>query len=1457
MAGPAMGMGIDERDHYQEPRRGDSPDSSSGREPDDVQSQSPAKDEMNEGEHSMESELDPARTPRSEGPYGESSHEGYFESRFVPRNHRPDPASASTSTESSPLQSTNASTTSLNTTTFSPSVRSSLQIRPASTGPLERPGVFRDFSGSSTVSTSTVTAPGAHTRIASASASMHVGDSTGSHKQHQDGPVYPNQSFSVLQNQIYPPAYIPHNLRTRISHPSQHSFYLAGGSPFRPVPDVPIESGSKTVGNTPATSPGLFNPPVSPAKHVADQDDTNYRSPYLHWTQTQVPKETHVADVDRDPISGRKLINQYEIIDELGRGVHGKVKLGRNLTTGDDVAIKIVDRYSKRRRLGKLGNPEDKVKREVAILKKARHPNVVSLLEVIDDPAKKKVYIVLEYVALGEIIWRRKGVREIVTIERRRTERESRGVVDDISYAIQDERLLREAEIRRRRKERAQARARHMQKTGADYWSLEYGDSDEDDFPQSSSYRTQDSDGSPVEMRMLGSRHNSVATINTNLSRMSTPLPPDADSLAPLTIPEEDSSASHRPRVGASAQGAMSRSSSSVALEGTMYGAYSPEQVRTRTGSVADSLVSHVSSDLTYDPSDEDYAYVPCLTMQVARSTFRDTVLGLEYLHYQGIIHRDIKPANLLWTSKYRVKISDFGVSYLGKPIRDDDETENLSESDAKELDEAVELAKTVGTPAFYAPELCHTDFTAKRPPVTGQIDVWALGVTLYAILFARLPFTGDDEFLLYKSIAEDPVFIPRKRLKAVEVHPSSRTDPQAQFIDQTSSNNRTETELAYEDIDDDLYDLLKKLFQKDPTKRITLKEVKHHPWVIRDIPDPVAWLEQTDPSSGSHGKKIEVSNEEVADAVVPLNLIERMRSGMRKLGGALGIGKSKEGRRRAQSSAHSAERTPSSPASSTSAISIDGRRLSLRGDESIFSALKASREGEHPLAQSVTASPENPNDENPFFTGTVLDRQPTPVERPQRKGSFNARTKSTRPSPPERAASTAGSMRTIRASDECRLQALSQAPSPGLPGTPTVVEHSTTTNIGGIFGGAGRRLVKSMRSRERNRDAYETGGIRRIPSSDRVASGFEDPHAEPSVAFSKAFASGHVDTPPVLKEVSPNRPETEAEGALKRPSHLQNSHSVEIARETPAIGEPYAPSGTSSNRSSTAPAHERRGSMVCRPSGRPLIQAGDSNPTAIARAQEQLHRRRHLQNVINAERRHSVSPAESRSESPALPGNCPPSPDDEIFFQKHADEDSKRSSLTELDPLTPSEMMASNEFVRPVISSSSEDQFTSGMSQSTSDPSIPSVISAGSSISADDSAAIFEKPYRPRSRRTNETITPDQNPADIASDDEAGYNGDSDNRRFKGYREASHAIQSDDDSDSEGDYIVMSKRKDRMRAESVSNGELSRRALRSSSSMSRSKTRSGSSGTMKKVMSEDSDPRSGRSSRPLTPRDV
>jgi serine/threonine protein kinase len=231
----------------------------------------------------------------------------------------------------------------------------------------------------------------------------------------------------------------------------------------------------------------------------------------------------------------------------------------------------------------------------------------------------------------------------------------------------------------------------------------------------------------------------------------------------------------------------------------------------------------------------------PVLNIEQIRSITRDTVLGLEYLHFQGIVHRDIKPANLLLDNNHRVKISDFGVSHLQKV--DEETGETLTEND-------LELSKTAGSPAFFAPELCQTSSDEKRPIITKAIDVWALGITLHCLLFGCTPFpeTG-NEFHLFNMICNEPIAIPPP-----------------------------EFELA--DVDDEVRDLLKRLLTKDPDARITLEEVKHHPFILRNIPDPATWVEETDPRHGGQAK-LEVTAEEVSAAV---SLTERVKRTLYKI---------------------------------------------------------------------------------------------------------------------------------------------------------------------------------------------------------------------------------------------------------------------------------------------------------------------------------------------------------------------------------------------------------------------------------------------------------------------------------------------------------------------------------------------------------------------------------------------
>ena len=94
---------------------------------------------------------------------------------------------------------------------------------------------------------------------------------------------------------------------------------------------------------------------------------------------------------------GNKMINRYTVIDDLGRGAYGKVKLAVD-EANCPVAIKIV-----RKDVMKPLGGANGIEREIAVMKKLKHRNVVPLYEVIDDPDSKKLYMVMKYVDQGPI----------------------------------------------------------------------------------------------------------------------------------------------------------------------------------------------------------------------------------------------------------------------------------------------------------------------------------------------------------------------------------------------------------------------------------------------------------------------------------------------------------------------------------------------------------------------------------------------------------------------------------------------------------------------------------------------------------------------------------------------------------------------------------------------------------------------------------------------------------------------------------------------------------------------------------------------------------------------------------------------------------------------------------------------------------------------------------------------
>ncbi|XP_026384089.1 CBL-interacting serine/threonine-protein kinase 23-like [Papaver somniferum] len=89
-------------------------------------------------------------------------------------------------------------------------------------------------------------------------------------------------------------------------------------------------------------------------------------------------------------------VGKYELGRTVGEGTFAKVKFAKNVETGENVAIKILDKEKvlKHKMIGQI-------KREISTMKLVRHPNVVRLFEVM--ASKTKVYIVLEFITGGEL----------------------------------------------------------------------------------------------------------------------------------------------------------------------------------------------------------------------------------------------------------------------------------------------------------------------------------------------------------------------------------------------------------------------------------------------------------------------------------------------------------------------------------------------------------------------------------------------------------------------------------------------------------------------------------------------------------------------------------------------------------------------------------------------------------------------------------------------------------------------------------------------------------------------------------------------------------------------------------------------------------------------------------------------------------------------------------------------
>jgi len=192
------------------------------------------------------------------------------------------------------------------------------------------------------------------------------------------------------------------------------------------------------------------------------------------------------------------------------------------------------------------------------------------------------------------------------------------------------------------------------------------------------------------------------------------------------------------------------------------------------------------------------------LSEHAAGRIFVDVLEGLSYIHSQNIVHRDIKPDNLLMADDGTVKLSDFGTaSQAAGPV--ERAAASAAQGEMRGRSISVNESNTrlmVGTPIFLAPENClHEMSCTSHTGATFAADMWALGTTLYFLIYGRAPFISTSLVELQRRICNSALEMPPPELSSVKTSPELR-------------------------------DLITQLLSKDPTERPSAAQALEHAWV-------------------------------------------------------------------------------------------------------------------------------------------------------------------------------------------------------------------------------------------------------------------------------------------------------------------------------------------------------------------------------------------------------------------------------------------------------------------------------------------------------------------------------------------------------------------------------------------------------------------------------------------------
>ncbi|CAD8157623.1 unnamed protein product [Paramecium pentaurelia] len=168
---------------------------------------------------------------------------------------------------------------------------------------------------------------------------------------------------------------------------------------------------------------------------------------------------------------------------------------------------------------------------------------------------------------------------------------------------------------------------------------------------------------------------------------------------------------------------------------------------------------------------------------EIAKQYMQQILSAMVYCHNRKIVHRDLKPENILFDDNdinSNLKIIDFGASE--KMI-------------------SKKLTTKIGTPYFLAPEILRPNGYDEK------VDVWSCGIILYILLIGKAPFRGKN---------------------------------QLETLQLAQKANLNFSGKHWNKISPEAIDLIKLMIQKDPHKRISMKDALNHIWISNQSPKSI-----------------------------------------------------------------------------------------------------------------------------------------------------------------------------------------------------------------------------------------------------------------------------------------------------------------------------------------------------------------------------------------------------------------------------------------------------------------------------------------------------------------------------------------------------------------------------------------------------------------------------------------